>query len=47
MTARLTPYRDGPYLVRGEFELIDQEGEVIDARRGTVARAGPHGRLAR
>jgi CDGSH-type Zn-finger protein len=37
MTARLTPYRDGPYLVRGEFELIDQEGEVIDARRGTVA----------
>jgi CDGSH-type Zn-finger protein len=37
MTARLTPYRDGPYLIRGEFELIDQDGEPIDARRGTVA----------
>ena len=37
MTARLTPYRDGPYLVRGEFELTDQDGEPIDARRGTIA----------
>jgi CDGSH-type Zn-finger protein len=37
MTAHLTPYRDGPYLIRGEFELTDQDGEPIDARRGTVA----------
>ncbi|HEX5955182.1 MAG TPA: CDGSH iron-sulfur domain-containing protein [Solirubrobacterales bacterium] len=37
MTARLTPYRDGPYLIRGEFELTDQDGEPIDARRGTIA----------
>ena len=35
--ARITPYRDGPYLVRGEFELTDQEGRVIERRRGTVA----------
>lgn len=37
MTARLTPYRDGPYLIRGDFELTDQDGEPIDARRGTIA----------
>jgi CDGSH-type Zn-finger protein len=35
--ARLTPYRDGPYLVRGEFELTDQEGRLIETRRGTIA----------
>jgi release factor glutamine methyltransferase len=35
--ARVTPYRDGPYLVRGDFELVDQDGDVIAARRGTVA----------
>ena len=34
---RITPYRDGPYLVRGEFELTDQDGNPIEARRGTVA----------
>jgi CDGSH-type Zn-finger protein len=36
-TARVTPYRNGPYLVRGEFELTDQEGNVIETRRGTIA----------
>jgi CDGSH-type Zn-finger protein len=35
--ARLTPYRNGPYLVRGEFELTDQDGRVIEARRRTIA----------
>jgi CDGSH-type Zn-finger protein len=35
--ARVVPYRDGPYLVRGEFELLDQDGEVIETRRGTIA----------
>jgi len=35
--ARVTPYPDGPYLVRGEFELIDSDGRPIDARRETVA----------
>jgi CDGSH-type Zn-finger protein len=25
----ITPYRDGPLLVRGEFRLVDQNGEEI------------------
>lgn len=37
MAARVTPYRNGPYLVRGEFELTDQDGRVIETRRGTIA----------
>lgn len=37
MRARLTPYRDGPYLLRGDFELIDQDGAPIVAGRRTVA----------
>jgi CDGSH-type Zn-finger protein len=35
--ARITPYRDGPYIVRGDFVITDQEGNEIDARRRTVA----------
>lgn len=35
--ATVTPYEDGPLLIRGDFELRDQNGEPIDARRGTVA----------
>lgn len=35
--ARVVPYRDGPYLVRGEFDLVDQDGNVIETRRGTIA----------
>jgi CDGSH-type Zn-finger protein len=37
VTSRITPYPDGPYLVRGEFEVTDANGEVIDARRKTIA----------
>lgn len=37
MPARIVPYANGPYLVRGEFELTDQDGNVIETRRGTVA----------
>ena len=33
----ITPYRDGPLLVRGPFQLQDQEGNVIDVGRKTVA----------
>jgi len=33
----ITPYRDGPLLVRGPFRLVDQDGNVIDAECGTVA----------
>ena len=35
--ATITPYRDGPLLVRGPFKLVDQEGREIDAGRETVA----------
>ena len=33
----ITPYRDGPLLVRGEFEILDQDGNPIDPGRETVA----------
>jgi CDGSH-type Zn-finger protein len=33
----ITPYRDGPYLIRGPFSLRDQEGNEIDAKRRVVA----------
>lgn len=36
-TARITPYPDGPYLVRGAFELTAQDGTPIAASRQTVA----------
>lgn len=35
--ASITPYRNGPYLVRGDFALLDQDGNVIQAARGTIA----------
>jgi CDGSH-type Zn-finger protein len=33
----ITPYRDGPLLVRGPFRLQDQDGREIDVGRDTVA----------
>jgi len=33
----ITPYRDGPLVVRGPFRLVDQEGREIEVRRKTVA----------
>ncbi len=35
--ATITPYRDGPLLVRGSFRLVDQDGQEIDPGRRTVA----------
>jgi CDGSH-type Zn-finger protein len=35
--ARITPYRDGPLLVRGDFLLTDQDGNEIAPGRDTVA----------
>jgi CDGSH-type Zn-finger protein len=35
--ATITPYRDGPYLVRGPFSLRDPDGEQIPVTRRTVA----------
>jgi CDGSH-type Zn-finger protein len=37
MPARITPYRDGPLLVRGPFRLTDQDGAEIAVGRETVA----------
>jgi CDGSH-type Zn-finger protein len=36
-TARITPYKNGPLLVRGPFELVDQDGHTIEVRRKVVA----------
>jgi CDGSH-type Zn-finger protein len=36
-STRITPYRDGPYIVRGDFELTDQDGKTIEPGRGTIA----------
>ena len=33
----ITPYRDGPLLVRGPFRLQDQDGREIEVGRETVA----------
>jgi CDGSH-type Zn-finger protein len=41
----ITPYRDGPLLVRGDFRLVDTDGQEIDPGRRTVAlcRCGKSG----
>ncbi|HWI72988.1 MAG TPA: CDGSH iron-sulfur domain-containing protein [Baekduia sp.] len=35
--ARITPYRDGPLLVRGPFALTDQDGRAIEVHQDTIA----------
>jgi CDGSH-type Zn-finger protein len=35
--ARITAYRDGPFLVRGPVEIVDQDGNEIRVDRRTVA----------
>ena len=35
--AKITPYRNGPYLVRGPFVMVDQEGNEIEVSRRVVA----------
>jgi CDGSH-type Zn-finger protein len=35
--ATITPYRDGPLLVRGPFRLVDQDGNDITVDRETIA----------
>jgi CDGSH-type Zn-finger protein len=34
---RITPYRNGPYLVRGAFVITDQDGNEIEAGRRVIA----------
>lgn len=43
--ATITPYRDGPLIVRGVFRLEDQDGTEIDPGRRTIAlcRCGKSG----
>ncbi len=43
--ATITPYRDGPLIVRGDFRLVDQDGNEIDPGRQTIAlcRCGKSG----
>ena len=43
--ATITPYRDGPLIVRGDFRLLDQDGAEIDPGRETIAlcRCGKSG----
>ena len=33
----ITPYRDGPLLIRGSFRIVDQDGNEIDPGRDTIA----------
>jgi CDGSH-type Zn-finger protein len=33
----ITPYPDGPYLVRGDFVVRDQEGNEVPTERRTIA----------
>ena len=35
--AVITPYPDGPLIVRGPFSLVDVDGREIDVGRRTVA----------
>jgi CDGSH-type Zn-finger protein len=43
--ATITPYRDGPLIVRGDFRLVDTDGVEIDPGRATIAlcRCGKSG----
>lgn len=35
--ATISPYTDGPLIVRGDFEIVDADGELIPVTRATVA----------
>jgi CDGSH-type Zn-finger protein len=35
--ATITPYADGPYIVRGNFRISDQDGNEIEPGRRTIA----------
>jgi CDGSH-type Zn-finger protein len=43
----ITPYRDGPYVVRGPFRLVDHLGNEIEVRRKSIAlcRCGSSDRM--
>lgn len=33
----ITPYRNGPYLVRGPVTMVDQDGNEIELKRRVIA----------
>ena len=35
--ATITPYRNGPYIVRGRFTIVGQDGKPIETHRRTIA----------
>ena len=37
MATTITPYEDGPLIVRGDFELQTPDGRRIEPGRGTIA----------
>jgi CDGSH-type Zn-finger protein len=37
LPTKITPYRNGPYLVRGPFAIVDQGGNEIETKRRVVA----------
>jgi CDGSH-type Zn-finger protein len=39
----ITPYRDGPLLVRGDFRIVDQDGTAIEAGRTRPTSSGSTG----
>ena len=34
---KITPYRNGPYLVRGPVTMVDQDGNEIELKRPVIA----------
>lgn len=34
---KITPYRNGPYLIRGPFVIVDQSGNEIEVKRRVIA----------
>ena len=37
MPASIIPCKDGPYIVRGDFEVLDADGNPMTVRRATIA----------
>ena len=37
MSAEVRIYPNGPYLLRGEFDVLDESGRPIETRRETIA----------
>ncbi|MCU1514130.1 MAG: hypothetical protein JWO10_1220 [Microbacteriaceae bacterium] len=36
-TTTITPYANGPLVVRGDFDIVDSDGHVVPTPRSTVA----------